>query len=522
MCFGAAAAVAAAGGVWLWGKPGGDQRKLHDLEMHRSRLKYVLEELDEDVLLKEAHFQQLQDQLAAAWIQQNAAQAQEVTRLQRQVADLHAELANQTGIIRQSQQNRRELTQQHEAAQAGVLPCIISSQKRERLAREIASVVAREHALVQCQAGQASAAAEEEARLVRQLDAQRLSLLKQNMRRRHASKRLEANLKHEQDSLAAGQAQLAEETQDRASSKALMLKHKGLLSKREEELNRREEGITAHTAEVSERNFKLDDLELIRMRGERSSWLKQIADNFSEISHTRETLSGMIIKGIEKWGGTRFAGIVTDNASNMQKTRRLVLKRFPHMIEVRCMMHAFITTMASAALQDGEQHLHADKARLAALEETLKEEYEEKSALQQQLKEERQAHAKACHPTASLTQLEGPVPAADRGLTPPPPPASQADNPAAAGILPLPFASGGFGFTLRPEMLRRLGNRDGNPFGQQASGHPPVARGAVAQGVASGAGEGVAMPQKVVAFVEGSSSSQGGTTKTPTSSRQLR
>ncbi|DBA78735.1 TPA: hypothetical protein ACH3X1_008645 [Trebouxia sp. C0004] len=171
MCFGAAAAVAAAGGVWLWGKPGGDQRKLHDLEMHRSRLKYVLEELDEDVLLKEAHFQQLQDQLAAAWIQQNAAQAQEVTRLQRQVADLHAELANQTGIIRQSQQNRRELTQQHEAAQA----------ERERLAREIASVVAREHALVQCQAGQASAAAEEEARLVRQLDAQRLSLLKQNM-----------------------------------------------------------------------------------------------------------------------------------------------------------------------------------------------------------------------------------------------------------------------------------------------------------------------------------------------------
>ncbi|KAL0040384.1 hypothetical protein WJX77_005644 [Trebouxia sp. C0004] len=60
-----------------------------------------------------------------------------------------------------------------------------------------------------------------------------------------------------------------------------------------------------------------------------------------------ETLSGMIIKEIEKWGGTRFAAIVTDNASNMQKTRRLVLKRCPHMIEVRCMMHAFSTTMAS-------------------------------------------------------------------------------------------------------------------------------------------------------------------------------
>ena len=42
--------------------------------------------------------------------------------------------------------------------------------------------------------------------------------------------------------------------------------------------------------------------------------------------------------------------------------------------------------------------------------------------------------------------------------------------------------------------------------------HPPVARKAVAQGVASGAGvgEGVAMPQQVVTVVEGSSSRQGG------------
>ena len=65
----------------------------------------------------------MQDELAAACNQQgqNAAQAQaqEVTRLQRQVADLRAEIANQAGIIRQSQQNRVELTQQLQAAQAG-------------------------------------------------------------------------------------------------------------------------------------------------------------------------------------------------------------------------------------------------------------------------------------------------------------------------------------------------------------------------------------------------------------------
>ena len=51
--------------------------------------------------------------------------------------------------------------------------------EREHLARELASVAAREHALVQLQAGQASAAAEEETRLVKQaqaLDAQRAKL----------------------------------------------------------------------------------------------------------------------------------------------------------------------------------------------------------------------------------------------------------------------------------------------------------------------------------------------------------
>ncbi len=55
-----------------------------------------------------------------------------------------------------------------------------------------------------------------------------------------------------------------------------MLQHKNLLSKREGELNRREEGIAARTAELSESKAKLDGLELIRMRGERASWLKQL------------------------------------------------------------------------------------------------------------------------------------------------------------------------------------------------------------------------------------------------------
>ncbi|KAL0029796.1 hypothetical protein WJX77_000650 [Trebouxia sp. C0004] len=268
LCLGAAAAAAAAGGVWLWGVAGGDKVG------------------DEDVLLKEAHIQQLQDQLAAARTQQgqNAAKAQEVTRLQRQVADLHAETAIQAGIERQSQQIRRELTQQYDAAQA----------ERERLATELTPMSAREHALVQRQAGQASAAAEEEARLVGKAQAldvgaelqaqlaqakqeketcqqevlqckaymqQQHNLAEQESRlmRRDAEHagavsakeeemcarsadldRHEKSLKHEQDNLAAGQAELAEESQtwmqDRASSKARVLKHKNLLSKHEAQL----------------------------------------------------------------------------------------------------------------------------------------------------------------------------------------------------------------------------------------------------------------------------------------------
>ncbi|DBA67803.1 TPA: hypothetical protein ACH3X2_014240 [Trebouxia sp. C0005] len=209
-------------------------------------------------------------------------------------------------------------------------------------------------------------------------------------------------------------------------------------------------------------------------------------------------------------------------------------------------------TARQAALQDGEQQLHAEKAGLGALEAALKEEYEvkskeceaaavnskkelaavvkERNALQQQLKEERQAHAKASQqqlanhavevqdgqqrtagvtPTASIpiapiTPVEHQVQAADRGLTPPAPPglarpsgtappssrtigsteshASVSSNMQIAhsqagrqpqgtsGSVPAfaPAARGGFGSTLRPELLRRLGNGDGKPFGEQA------------------------------------------------------
>ena len=45
--------------------------------------------------------------------------------------------------------------------------------------------------------------------------------------------------------------------------------------------------------------------------------------------------AALIIEEILKWNYERFAAIVTDNAANMVKTRRLVLQRFPHLVEVR-------------------------------------------------------------------------------------------------------------------------------------------------------------------------------------------
>ncbi len=60
-----------------------------------------------------------------------------------------------------------------------------------------------------------------------------------------------------------------------------MWKHKGLLSKREGDLNHREESLTAHTLELSESKAKLDELELNRMRGELTSWLKQLSPEFA-------------------------------------------------------------------------------------------------------------------------------------------------------------------------------------------------------------------------------------------------
>ena len=62
----------------------------------------------------------------------------------------------------------------------------------------------------------------------------------------------------------------------------------------------------------------------------------------------------MIIKELEKWGPHKFAALVTDNASNMVKTRRLVLQRFPHLVEVRSVLTLMLHLSKSSHLLTSE------------------------------------------------------------------------------------------------------------------------------------------------------------------------
>ena len=84
--------------------------------------------------------------------------------------------------------------------------------------------------------------------------------------------------------------------------------------------------------------LRADDLSLTKHSGENLAGkgaASRLSLYHSSIMCKQVWCAGMIIKEIEKWGPDKFAAIVTDNAKNMVKTRRLVLQRFPHFIEVR-------------------------------------------------------------------------------------------------------------------------------------------------------------------------------------------
>ena len=70
----------------------------------------------------------------------------------------------------------------------------------------------------------------------------------------------------------------------------------------------------------------------------RKEYLYQLSD-ISEHSHTAEYLSSVIEKVIVDVGVNQISAIVSDNASNVRKTREIIHNKFPNIENVRCIAH---------------------------------------------------------------------------------------------------------------------------------------------------------------------------------------
>ncbi|GBC49441.2 ribonuclease H-like domain-containing protein [Rhizophagus irregularis DAOM 181602=DAOM 197198] len=72
--------------------------------------------------------------------------------------------------------------------------------------------------------------------------------------------------------------------------------------------------------------------------GERKEYIHSV-QNLSNYSHTGEFLANKIIEVIENVGVTKFAGIVSDNASTMVMAKKLVNDRYGFIMPIRCIAH---------------------------------------------------------------------------------------------------------------------------------------------------------------------------------------
>jgi hypothetical protein len=61
--------------------------------------------------------------------------------------------------------------------------------------------------------------------------------------------------------------------------------------------------------------------------------------DFSLYSHMADFMSTEILKVIEDVGYNRFSSVVSDNASTMVAAKKLVNKKYPHILPVRCITH---------------------------------------------------------------------------------------------------------------------------------------------------------------------------------------
>ena len=78
--------------------------------------------------------------------------------------------------------------------------------------------------------------------------------------------------------------------------------------------------------------------------------------DLSDDSHTASYLTEKIDEVITSVGSSKFAAIVSDNASNVKKAREEISQRYPNIQNIRCIAHC-INLIAS----DIVEHKFADK-----------------------------------------------------------------------------------------------------------------------------------------------------------------
>lgn len=87
----------------------------------------------------------------------------------------------------------------------------------------------------------------------------------------------------------------------------------------------------------------------------RKEYIFQLSDLSSD-SHTGEYIAEKIEDVINRVGVSKFSAIVSDNGSNVRKARELTERKFPNIMNVRCISH-YINLMSC----DIVQHPFADK-----------------------------------------------------------------------------------------------------------------------------------------------------------------
>lgn len=63
--------------------------------------------------------------------------------------------------------------------------------------------------------------------------------------------------------------------------------------------------------------------------------------DFTDYSHTGDFLAGKIEDILNKVGPEKFSAICSDNASNVKLARSIIVKKYPNIIDMRCISHCF-------------------------------------------------------------------------------------------------------------------------------------------------------------------------------------